>query len=133
MKPIRYILACCSLILAGCTVTTDHHYYSQAPVQEPEATNTGDIFNPLTSAGLDHVKAELDHLQPYMTLSDCTVALGIPRREVPTSAWGPRDSQSVSMQLRADHILLLVCDSRGYVISAQLDEKKWVWPNYKKP
>jgi hypothetical protein len=132
MKPIRYILACCFLVLAGCTVTTDHHYYSQAPVQTPQPTNTGDIFNPLTPAELDHVKAEIPHLQPYMTLNDCITALGIPKRPVPTSVWGPPESQSISMQLRADDILLLVRDNRGYVISAQLGDKKWEWPNFHK-
>jgi hypothetical protein len=131
MKHIRNILIYLPIFLAGCVVRTDHHY-PQLPSEPTESTNTGDIFNPLTPAELELVRTEIDHLQPYMTLNDCIAALRIPRREVPTTVWGPRQNQSISMQLRADHVLLLVRDGRNYVISAQLDEKKWQWPNYHK-
>jgi hypothetical protein len=131
MKHIRHILICLPIILAGCVVTTDHHY-PKIPSEPTVSTNTGDVFNPLTQAELEGVRTEIDHLQPYMTLNDCTKALGIPRREIPTSVWGPHENQSISMQLRAEHVLLLVCDGRRYVISAQLDKKKWQWPNYHK-
>ena len=128
---ISLLLGC--LMIAGCSVTTDHHYYSQTPVPTPQPAVTEDIMNPLSQAELEHVKAEIDHLQPYMTPNDCTAALGIPRRQVITDVDGPREHQSIYMQLREKHVLVLVCDGRGYVISAQLDEKKWAWPNYKEP
>ena len=131
MNHIRYILICLPIILAGCVATNDHHY-PKIPSEPTESTNTGDIFNPLTPAELERVRTEIDHLSPYMTLKDCIAALRIPQRQIPTSAWGPRENQSISIQLRADHVLLLICDGRGYVISAQLDEKKWQWPNYHK-
>lgn len=86
-----------------------------------------DFFNPLTVANVEQVKKEIDHLQPYMTLKDCVVALGIPLGKVAGTVSGPRESQSISMTLREGRILLLACDSRGYVISAQLEDKKWEW------
>jgi hypothetical protein len=133
MKHIRHILICLPIILAGCVVTTDHHY-PKIPSEPTESTNTGDIMNPLTPAELEHVKAEIDHLQPYMTPNDCTAALGIPRRAVITDVDGPAEHQSIYMQLREKHVLVLIRDGRGYVISAKLDEKQWQWPkNHKTP
>jgi DNA polymerase III alpha subunit len=43
------------------------------------------------------------------------------------SVSGPRESQSTSMTLHEGHVLLLACDNRGYVIFAQLEDKKWEW------
>jgi hypothetical protein len=132
MKHLVYILYLCLFSLCGCVVSTDHHY-PKIPSEASETMEPGDISNPLTPAELEHVKLEIDQLQPYMQLKECIATLGIPRREIPTSVWGPAGSESLSMQLRDGHVLLIVRDNRGYVISAQLDEKKWVWPNYKKP
>ncbi len=86
-----------------------------------------DFFNPLTVAEVDQVKREIDHLQPYMTIKDCVVAFGIPLGKIAGSVSGPRESQSTSMTLREGHVLLLACDNRGYVIFAQLEDKKWEW------
>lgn len=86
-----------------------------------------DFFNPLTAAKVEQVKGEIDHLQPYMTLKDCVVALGIPLGKIAGSVSGPSESQSISMPLREGRVLLLDCDNRGYVISAQLEDKKWEW------
>jgi hypothetical protein len=121
---------------------------------QPDET---DIFNPLTMAMVETVKAEIDHLQPYMTPVDCTSALGISKLEIDTTVWGrdgfwrhqgsivPDQGVAVSdwkqdesrrtfMVLRKGHVLVLSCDGRGYVIAAQLEDKKWQWPNYhKKP
>ena len=127
MKLLRSLVTCCFLALAGCTAATDQHY-AKLQGEAPERATTGQ-FEPLTPVELDHVKAKIDHLQPYMTLNDCTRSLGIQGRNVPRSVWGPPDSRSMSMELRVRHILLLVCDNHGYVVSAQLDEKKWAWPH----
>jgi hypothetical protein len=89
--------------------------------------NDIDFFNSLTVAEVEQVKEEIDHLQPYMTLKECVVALGIPLGKIAGSVSGPRESQSISMPLREGHVLLLACDNRGYVISAQLEDKKWEW------
>jgi hypothetical protein len=101
---------------------------------------------------VEHAKKEIDHLQPYMTPNDCTEALGIGKRDIPTlvwdrsgltktqgpimpekafakSDWQPNESQRITMTLREGCVLLLKCDSRGYVISAQLEDKKWKWKN----
>jgi hypothetical protein len=86
-----------------------------------------DFFNPLTVAEVEQVKGEIDHLQPYMTLQNCVIALGIPLGKIAGSVSGPRESQTTSMTLREGRVLLLACDSRGYVISAQLGDKKWEW------
>jgi hypothetical protein len=122
---------CLPIILAGCSVDYDHHY-PKIPTEQAESPNAGDIFNPLTPAELEVVRGEIDRLSACMTPNDCITALQIPRRQIPTSAWGPHERQCISMQLRTDHVLLLVCDGRGYVISAQLDDKKWQWANYHK-
>jgi hypothetical protein len=131
MKRSRYLLICVPIILAGCSGDYDHHY-PKIPSKSTESTNTGDVFNPLSVAELERVRVEIDHLSPYMTPNDCIAALHIPQRQIPTSAWGPHERQSISMQLRADHVLLLVCDGKGYVVYAQLDEKKWQWPKDQK-
>jgi hypothetical protein len=109
-----------------------------------------DFWNRLTSAEVERAKNEIDHLQPYMTPNDCTEMLGMAKREVPTLVWdrsglikthGPimserefvasdwqsNESQRILLTLREGHELLLICDHRGYVISAQLDDKKWEW------
>jgi hypothetical protein len=86
-----------------------------------------DIFNPLTVAKVEHVKREIENLQPYMTPKDCVVALGLPLGELKGSDSGPGESRSISMRLREGSVLVLGCDRRGYVISAQLNDKKWEW------
>lgn len=86
-----------------------------------------DLFNSLTPAELESVKKRLADLQPFMALDECVKILGLPARQYPTSAWGERPAQSISMMLREGSVLLIVCDRRGYVVSAQLDDKKWEW------
>ena len=127
------MLVFAAALLAGCVVSTDHHYPKPA-TEQPAAVGQADIFNPLTPAELESVKERIDLLQPYMSAKECFTTLGLPVRQYPTSAWGPHEQQSVSMMLRADHVLLLVYDGRGYVIAAQLDDKKWEWKkDEKKP
>jgi hypothetical protein len=116
-----------------------------------------DFWNRLTSAEVECAKKEIDHLQPYMTPNDCTKALGMAERDIPTlvwdrgglikthgpimseqkfaaSDWQPNENQRISMTLREGHVLLLVCDHRGYVISTRLDDRKWEWKqDEKKP
>ena len=93
-----------------------------------------DFLNPLTVAEVERVKVEVGHLQPYMTPKDCVVALGLPLGKLKGSDTGPGKTRSISLQLREGCVLLLACDSRGYVVSAQLDDKKWQCPKYdKKP
>ena len=133
MKHIRKILVCLPIIFAGCVVTTDHHYPKLA-AEQPAAGSQTDIFNPLTPAEFESVKERIDYLQPYTTAKECFTVLGLPVRQYPTSVWGPHEQQSLSMMLRADHLLLLVYDGRGYVTAAQLDDKKWEWKkDQKKP
>jgi hypothetical protein len=133
MKITPHVLACSAVFLTGCVVSTDHHYPKLA-TEQPAPTSQTDIFNPLTAAEFESVKARIDHLQPYTTPKECFTILGLPVREYPTSVWGPHEQQSVSMMLRADHVLLLVYNGRGYVIAAQLDDKKWEWKeDEKKP
>jgi hypothetical protein len=116
-----------------------------------------DFWNRLTSAEVERAKKEIDHLQPYMTPNDCAEALGMAKQDVPTlvydrsglinthgpimseqeltaSCWQTNESQRIFMTLREGHVLLLVSDHRGYVITAQLDDKKWEWKkDEKKP
>ena len=116
-----------------------------------------DFWNRLTSAEVERAKKGIDNLQPYMTPNDCTEALGVGRQDVPTlvydrsglikthgpimseqkfapSDWQTNENQKISMTLGEGHVLLLVCDRRGYVIFAQLDDKKWQWmQDEKKP
>jgi hypothetical protein len=84
-----------------------------------------DFLNPLTVAEVERVKEEIGHLQPYMTPKDCVVALGLPLGKLKGSDSGPGKTRSISLQLREGCILLLACDGRGYVVAAQLDDKKW--------
>jgi hypothetical protein len=114
---------------------------------QPDET---DILNPLSVIEVQRVKNAIDHLQPYMTPDDCTLALGISKQEIDTSVWEhgslirfqggiisekdvpilePQENRRIFMKLREGHILILTCDKRGYVISAQLDDKKWQLPN----
>jgi hypothetical protein len=120
---------------------------------QPDET---DIFNPLTKVEVETVKGEIDHLQPYMTPGDCISALGISKREIDTTVWGrdgfwrhqgsiiPEQGVAVSdwkqdehrrtfMVLRKGHVLVLSSDGRGYVIAAQLDDKKWEWKRKPEP
>jgi hypothetical protein len=48
-------------------------------------------------------------------------------QEFAASSWQTNENQRILMTLREGHVLLLVSDHRGYVISAQLDGKKWEW------
>jgi len=111
-----------------------------------------DILNPLSAPEVESVKNEIDHLQPYMTPENCVSALGISRQNINTSVWQRKDltmqpdavdfgqkvsvpdwlsneSKRIFMKLREGHVLILMCDNRGYVIRAQLDDKNWHWPN----
>ncbi len=107
----------------------------QAPANRAAAPATiQDVFNPLTPTELESIKKRLDDLQPYMALDECMKLLSLPARQYPTSAWGKPPAQSISMMLREGSVLLIVCDRRGYVVSAQLDDKKWEWKtDEKKP
>jgi hypothetical protein len=53
----------------------------------------------------------------------------MPEKAFAKSDWQPNESQRITMTLREGCVLLLKCDSRGYVISAQLEDKKWKWKN----
>lgn len=86
-----------------------------------------DYLNPLTVAKVEQVKDQLGQLQPYMTPKDCVVALGLPLGKLKGSDSGPGKTRSLSLQLREKCVLLLTCDGRGYVVAAQLDDKKWEW------
>jgi hypothetical protein len=136
MNIFGHLLAC--LLLTGCAANTDHHYPQSAsdPVptkrQEPAKQAAApaavqDVFNPLKPTELESVKKRLDGLQPYMALDECVKILNLPARQYPTSAWGKPPAQSISMMLREGSVLLIVCDHRGYVVSAQLGDKKWEW------
>jgi len=114
------------ILLAGCAVAIDHH----APKVATDATepkSPDDLFNPLTPAEIENVKKRLDDLQPYTTLEECIKILGLPKRHYSTSVWAQGRGQRISMMLREQSILLIVCDGRGYVVSAQLNDKKWEW------
>lgn len=126
MKHIRYIFAWLPIVLAGCTVTYDHHY-PKLPSDTPAPTSAQDIFNPLTPAEVETVKQNLDYLQPYMTQDECWKTLDLPKREYPTSVSGERPAFTITMTLREGSILAIVFDSRGYVVFAQLGDKKWEW------
>lgn len=86
-----------------------------------------DFLNPLTVAEVERVKEEVGHLQPYMTPKDCVVALGLPLGKLKGSDTGPGKTRNISLQLREGCVLLLTCDGRGYVVVAQLGDKKWEW------
>ena len=45
----------------------------------------------------------------------------------PTSVSGERPAFTITMTLREGSILAIVFDSRGYVVFAQLGDKKWEW------
>jgi hypothetical protein len=117
---------------------------------QPDET---DVLNPLSIVDVEQIKKEIFHLQPYMTPDDCAAALGISKKNVDTSVWErgnlikfqggiisekdvptlePQENRRVFMKLREGHILILTCDNRGYVVSAQLDDKKWQLPNVAK-
>ena len=113
-------------MLAGCAVAIDHHYPKVATdATEPRSPN--DLFNLLTPAEIEKVKKRFDDLQPYTTPDECMKILGLPKRQYSTSVWAQGRGQGISMMLREDSILLIVCDARGYVVSAQLNDKKWEW------
>jgi hypothetical protein len=91
-----------------------------------------DFLNPLTVAKVERVKDEILHLQPYMTPKDCVVGLGLPIGKLKGSDSGPGKTRNISLQLREGCVLLLTCDSRGYVVAAQLNDKKWEWKRNEK-
>ena len=93
-------------------------------------TDDTDFLNPLTVAKVERVKKEIAYLNPYMTPKACFVALGLPLGKLRASDTGPGETRIISVQLREAQILLLTCNRRGYVVAAQLDDKKWEW---KKP
>ena len=86
-----------------------------------------DFLNPLTVAEVGRVKEEVGHLQPYMSPKDCVVALGLPLGKLKGSDTGPGKTRSMTLQLREGCVLLLTCDGRGYVVTAELNDKKWEW------
>ncbi len=62
-----------------------------------------------------------------MTQDECWKTLDLPKREYPTSVSGERPAFTITMTLREGSILAIVFDSRGYVVFAQLGDKKWEW------
>ncbi|MGZ4973156.1 MAG: hypothetical protein ACXWDN_10380 [Limisphaerales bacterium] len=131
MNHLYFAVICIAFLLAGCTTNSSNY---SAPSRElRDAKKPVDVFNALTPAELERVRDDVEHLQPYTRLKDFTARWAFADRLIPTSAWGPSDCQTISMQLRSRDILLLVRDSRGYVVAAQLGETKWQWPNYTKP
>ncbi|HEX3890666.1 MAG TPA: hypothetical protein VHX90_07435 [Verrucomicrobiae bacterium] len=125
MKLIRHIFACLPIILAGCTVTYDHHY-PKLPSEAPPTT-LYDVLSPLTPAEVETVKKKFDYFQPYMTQDECWKILDLPKRQYPTSVSGERPAFTITMTLREGSILAIVFDRRGYVVFAQLGDKKWEW------
>lgn len=125
MKHIPQLFCLLALFISGCAVSADH--YPKLATEQPAPAMVQDLFNPLTPTELETIKKRIDYFQPYMTTTECMKILDLPARQYPTSVWGERPGQSFSMMLREGSVLLIVCDRRGYVVSARLDDKKWEW------
>ena len=87
MKHIRYIFAWLPIVLAGCTVTYDHHYPEVAE-RYARTYECPRHFQSPDASRIETVKQNLDYLQPYMTQDECWKTLDLPNRDVSHFGFG---------------------------------------------